>query len=1134
MSDADRHLMTLFTAARACASEAERAAYLDRACGPDAALRAEVEALLRAHDRAGGFLEPPESLRRTVALDEPAAPTPVPGPDPGAGTVVAGRYTLVGVIGEGGMGTVWRAEQAEPVRREVALKVIRAGMDTGAVVARFEAERQALALMDHPSIAKVLDGGTTAEGRPFFVMELVRGLPLTAYCDRHRLGLRERLELFAQVCGAVQHAHQKGVIHRDLKPSNVLVAAPDGRPVPRVIDFGVAKATGQPLTEQSLHTSFGAVVGTLEYMSPEQASLNQLDVDTRSDIYALGVLLYELLAGSPPFSRQEHEKGGVLEMLRVIREQEPARPSAKLSTAEGLPALATNRGTEPSKLARLVRGELDWIVMKCLEKDRHRRYDTANGLAADLERYLADEPVSACPPSSWYRLRKFGRRNKGPVLAASLILFVLVAGVIGTTGGLIVAGRAWQAEAKQRVQAEQAQTREAVRANSEAQAKQDAKAERDRAVEAEADTKAFADFLANHVLAASRPKGLQAGVGVNVTLAEALEKAGPKIEAVFRGRPKAEALARHEIGVTWRNLGRYPEAIRHLERALELRRRSLGPDAPETRNTMNSLAVAYQEDARLDLALPLYEETLRLCQTQLGPDDLVTVSVLHNLGSGYQAAGKPDLAVPLLEEAYKRHAAKLGSDDPETLESMHALANAYGAVAKLDLALPLHEEALKLRKVKLSLNHPLTLRSMNALATDYLAAGKLNLALPLFEEALKAQKTVLSPDHPDTLSTQANLAEGYRAAGKLDLALPLLEQTLKQRQTKLGLDHPETLVSMNNLAQGYRDSGTLDRAARLLEETVQLMKAKPGGDHPDTLIAMYNLASVYKAAGQFDRAIPLFEETLAKQKEKFGPDHRYTLQCMNNLAGAYVATSRFDRAIPLFEETLAKLKEKFGPDNPDTLTVMNNLALTYVDAGQLDRAIPLFEEMLAKQRTVLGPTHPHTLQSVNNLAKAYQSVSPPRPEMAARAEPLYRELLADAQKRFQPDDPRTAGALADLGANLLRQQKWNEAEAALRESLAIREKKEPDDWRTFATKSMLGGALLGQKKYPEAEPLLLAGYQGMKQHETTIPQRFRSERLAESLERLVQLYDASGKPDEAAKWRKELDTQKRASVGSQQ
>jgi serine/threonine protein kinase len=413
----------------------ERAAFLDEACAHEPELRRRVEQLLEAHDRPESLpearpdVEPPQGSQPAVARDSD-------GRAEGPGTVI-GPYKLIEQIGEGGMGTVWMAQQTEPVRRLVAVKLIKAGMDSRQFIARFEAERQALALMDHPNIARVLDAGASSAGRPYFVMDLVRGMPITRYCDEHRLTPRERLELFVPVCQAVQHAHQKGVIHRDLKPSNVLVALYDSRPVPKVIDFGVAKAAGQPLTDQTLVTGYGAIVGTLEYMSPEQAEVNQLDIDTRSDIYSLGVLLYELLAGSPPFSRKELEKAGVLEMLRVIREREPSRPSTKLSTAEGLPTLAANRGTEPARLAKLVRGELDWIVMKALEKDRGRRYETANGFAADVLRYLAGEPVLAAPASRWYRLRKFGRRYRGPVVAAGLVLVTLVGGIVGTAWGLV-------------------------------------------------------------------------------------------------------------------------------------------------------------------------------------------------------------------------------------------------------------------------------------------------------------------------------------------------------------------------------------------------------------------------------------------------------------------------------------------------------------------------------------------------------------------------------------------------------------------------------------------------------------------------------------------------------------------------
>jgi tetratricopeptide (TPR) repeat protein len=437
MSAANPRTESVFWAAQAIASPAERARYLDRACGGDSHLRGRVEELLAAYPKAEDFLEAPAPGPALTAEEVPAPERP--------GTVV-GPYKLLEPVGEGGMGTVWLAQQTEPVRRRVAVKLIKAGMDSRQVLARFEAERQALALMDHPNIARVLDAGTSGAGRPYFVMDLVKGVPITRYCDERRLTPRQRLELFFPVCQAVQHAHQKGVIHRDLKPSNVLVALYDGRPVPKVIDFGVAKAAGQPLTDKTLVTGFGAVVGTPEYMSPEQATLNQLDVDTRSDIYSLGVLLYELLAGSPPFSRQMLENGGgVLEMLRVIREQEPTKPSAKLSTAQSLPTLAANRGTEPAKLTKLVKGELDWIVMKALEKDRARRYETASAFAADVQRYLADEPVLACPPSAGYRLRKFARRRRG-WLATAAGVFLAVA-VMAASVGWALGDRAARLEA---------------------------------------------------------------------------------------------------------------------------------------------------------------------------------------------------------------------------------------------------------------------------------------------------------------------------------------------------------------------------------------------------------------------------------------------------------------------------------------------------------------------------------------------------------------------------------------------------------------------------------------------------------------------------------------------------------------
>lgn len=430
----------IFIEALQKSSAAEQDRFLSEACGGDALLKRRVEELLREAKKLGGFLEP------QAELDDSQFASTIVAPQTERLGDKIGPYKLLQVIGEGGMGVVYMAEQHDPVSRRVALKIIKPGMDTRQVIVRFEAERQALAMMDHPSIAKVLDAGATASGRPYFVMELVKGLPITEYCDKQHLTPHQRLELFLPVCQAVQHAHQKGIIHRDLKPSNVLVALYDGRPVPKVIDFGVAKATNQRLTEKTMFTEFGQVVGTLEYMSPEQAELSQLDIDTRSDIYSLGVMLYELLTGTTPFEKKRLQSAAFMEILRMIREEEPPRPSTRLSTTDQLPSIAANRGMLPQKLSGLLRGELDWLVMKTLEKDRSRRYETANGLANDIERYLHNEPVLACPPSATYRLRKFLQRNRRLTMAAALILLAVMAGIAGTTAGLMQA--AWERSAK--------------------------------------------------------------------------------------------------------------------------------------------------------------------------------------------------------------------------------------------------------------------------------------------------------------------------------------------------------------------------------------------------------------------------------------------------------------------------------------------------------------------------------------------------------------------------------------------------------------------------------------------------------------------------------------------------------------
>jgi len=559
---------SLFLAASDLSDPLERASYLDRECADNAELRGRVDALLCANEASPWTGESPPEATNTCITD--SGPQLDDGEQFTAriGSILGGKYKLIEAIGEGGMGSVYMAQQIEPVKRAVAVKVIKQGMDSKAVLARFEAERQALAMMDHPNIARVLDAGTTDLGSPYFVMELVKGMPITEYCDEHRLTTRQRLELFVPVCHAIQHAHQKGIIHRDIKPSNVLIAMYDDKPVPKVIDFGVAKAAGQSLTDKTLMTAFGALVGTPEYMSPEQANLNNLDIDTRSDVYSLGVLLFELLTGSTPVDRKSLGKAALLEVLRIVREVDAPKPSHKLSTSDALPSVAASRGTEPARLTSLMKGELDWVVLKALEKDRMRRYESANGLAVDLQRYLADDVVEARPPSTGYKIRKFARRNRGTVVAVSLVILALLAGIAGTSIGLLRAQ-------EQRRLAEAAQRAEAEMAEGEREAKQDAEEESQKARRQADIAESVKLFLERDLITQANPldrDGSDTKPDPDLKLKTALDRAVTKIAKRFEGKPLIEASIRHTIGKAYTGRGLFREAQQQLEIACQLYR----------------------------------------------------------------------------------------------------------------------------------------------------------------------------------------------------------------------------------------------------------------------------------------------------------------------------------------------------------------------------------------------------------------------------------------------------------------------------------------------------------------------------------------------------------------------------------
>jgi serine/threonine protein kinase/tetratricopeptide (TPR) repeat protein len=821
MATHPRRVKELFVAALDFHEPQARGAFLERECTGDAELRQRVEALLQAHDQPFAALDQPLAAvprANPVATGPQEASPSAPAEKPGV--VLAGRYKLLEPIGEGGMGMVWVAEQMQPVRRKVALKLIKAGMDSKTVLARFEAERQALALMDHANIAKVLDGGTTESGRPFFVMEYVKGVPFTQYCDDARLSIAERLALFVPVCQAVQHAHQKGIIHRDLKPSNILICLYDGQPVPKVIDFGLAKAMHQPLTEHTWYTAHGLMLGTPLYMSPEQAEFNNLDVDTRTDIYALGVILYELLTGTTPLEKQRFKGASWPEMLRLIKDEEPPRPSTRLSSSAVLPSVAAQRRLEPVKLTKLVCGELDWIVMKCLEKDRSRRYESANGLARDLQHYLHDEPVEACPPSTSYRLRKFLRKHRASLVTAAALAAVLLLGAVVSR---------WQAVRATRAEA--------------------------AALAREAETQAVLAFVEHQVLAAARPEGQEGGLGREVTLRRAIEAALPFVDKSFRDQPLIEARLRLTLGTSFHYLGEARTAAEQCEAARTLYAQHLGPDHSDTLTSVHRLAMSYRDLGRLADALQLCEETLALRRAKLGPDHPDTLRSMYSLADSYLGLDRLADALQLYEETLALQKATLGPDHPDTLRSLNSLASTYDHLGRHADALKRREETVALQKAKLGPDHPDTLRSRYSLASSYAHRDRLADALQLYEETLALQKAKLGPDHPDTLRSMSNLAWFLATTSDVKFRDPPRAVELAAKAAEL---LPPPANPWGTLGTARYRTGDWKGAIADLEKAISLRNP----DHPHNAYNGFVLAMAHWQLGEKDKARAWFDKSV--------------------------------------------------------------------------------------------------------------------------------------------------------------------------------------------------------------------------------------------------------------------------------
>jgi serine/threonine protein kinase/tetratricopeptide (TPR) repeat protein len=954
---------SVFHSARRLSNFTERDRYLDQACAGDPALRARVEKLLAADLKAGSFLEA-SSTAETQEAPHRSHTTQTAGVVPATdsllerpGTVI-GRYKLLQQIGEGGFGVVYMAEQREPVQRKVALKVIKLGMDTRQVIARFEAERQALALMDHAHIARVFDGGATESGRPYFVMELVRGDPITEYADRHQMTIAQRLSLFVEVCQAVQHAHQKGVIHRDLKPSNVLVSTQDGRPHAKVIDFGIAKATAAKLTQKTVFTEHKQFIGTPEYMSPEQAQ-GSLDIDTRTDVYSLGVLLYELLTGTTPFDPKSLRGAAYTEIERIIREVDPPKPSTRVSGAPSrrqdeesatpsLVLVAAHRRTEPKKLGSVIRGDLDWIVMKALEKDRARRYETANGLAADILRHLAREPVIAAPPSASYRLRKFARRNRRAATGGVVVAGVLLAATaVSVWFGL----RETAARAAERAQRQLAEKRA-----DETQRVADFQGRMLSEIDAEAMGRGIKDRLREQVRAAlerqylgeypnRRPRtpeeldaelaayDARAGVALAVDVSRrvmdefVLRHAAEAAQKEFSAQPLVHAQISDSIGVAYQSLGLYDAAEPHLRAALQLRRQELGSE----------------------------HELVAVSLSKLGE--------LSWIKHDYSAADS------LFSEALAVRRKLFGEEHADVASSMADMAKVHRIRSNHPAAEKLYRDALAMFKRTRGDEHMDVAAGLNNLGMllnekeDYAAAE------PLFREALAMLRKLGGEDDPGVMTVRNNLGRVLQRKGDYAAAELTLRETLACRRRLLGDEHPDVAATLNDLAGTLMEKGDLDGAESLSRESLEIYRKVLGDASPEAVSGLQDLGAVLRRKGDLEAAEPLFREALALERKVFGDESSQVANTMNSLGVLLEAKKDYAAAEPLFRQSLAIRRKTPGRQQEAIGNSLHNLANLLRAQGEYAAAEPLYREAIAKYRQVLGDAHPKTLYPKIGLAE---------------------------------------------------------------------------------------------------------------------------------------------------------------------
>jgi len=913
-----RRLQEIFLEASSLARD-KRPEFLDRACAGDPVMRTEVEEMLAAESQVGTFLESPAV--------SPSSPKPRSGeaPDPTA----IGPYRIEKRLGSGGMGVVYLAEQREPVRRQVALKLIKSGMDTEQVVARFEMERQTLALMEHPGIARVLDAGATDDGRPFFVMEVVRGTPITNFSDEKGLSLDQRLSLFIRVCDALHHAHQKGIIHRDIKPSNVLVENQNGEVTPKIIDFGIAKATNQRLVEGGLHTGIGQIIGTPEYMSPEQADVSGLDIDTRSDIYSMGVMLYELLSGTLPFDTATERSAGLGQIQRILSKEDPPTPSSKVSSIDGSKIKC---GLNSRDLGRKLKGDLDWIVMKAIDRDLDRRYQSVSEFASDIRRYLADEPVLASPPGTAYRLRKFVRRHRTAVAGSAAAVLLLLAGVFATTSQAI---RATRAEREARHQAALA-----------------------------ADVN---DFLIT-MLSEANPENRPAGI--DFTVVDALETAAHMVDSGDRS-PRLEAEVRRVVGVTFYSLGRYEEAELQLRTALEaLNSLEVVPTAEVARLEIQ-LGTVLVDSGEVDEAERILVAA-REALAAAGPEHVVSwATATNSLADVARVRGHHEAAKKLNEIAL----AAVRSTDGEAADSIEA--NVLIDLGAMDLELMMIEsaeerirEGLALQRIVLGDNHPTIARTELKLAKVLAEKGEVDTADRLFRASLETTREVFGERHIRVAVVLHNYGFHLmdRNPGQAEIYLQEAVEILEERGNDVAVAR-----ALDVLAAAQMDLEEYDRAETNFNRSLELRRRTLPDDHPDIAQSINNLGSLYMRSHQYDRAVTMLERALDQYRQVLGDRHPQVVVVTYNLGSTLSDAGRLEEARVRLESSWSVATEVFPKGHLNTAVIQAKYGECLGRLARFEEAetllTPAFEAITAQ----LGDGHWRSRQAAGMVEDLYSA-----------------------------------------------------------------------------------------------------------------------------------------------------------------